>query len=64
MVNDMKQDKVGLTKKLLDVLLGAPKAHKVPPALNRKTRRYLGAMQQRRNAEPRRRKYEARGVKR
>ena len=56
----MEQDKPGLTKKLLDILLGAPKAHKAPPPLNRKTRRYLGAMQQKRNAAPRRRKYEGR----
>lgn len=60
----MKQDKVGLTKKLLDILLGAPKAHKTPPAMNRKMRRYMGAQQQKRNAAPRRRKYEGRGVKR
>jgi len=64
MVNDMKQDKVGVTKKLLDMILGAPKAHTPPPPLNRKTRRYMGAMQQKRNAAPRRRKYEGRGVKR
>ena len=60
----MKQDKVGLTKKLLDVLLGAPKAHTAPPALNRKMRRFMGAQQQKRNATPRRKKYEKRGVKR
>ncbi len=57
----MEQDKVGLTKKLLDILLGAPKAHKTPPALNRKTRRIMGAMQQKRNAAPRRRRFERRG---
>ncbi len=56
----MELDKKGLTKKLLDIILGAPKAHKTPPALNRRTRRIMGAMQQKRNAAPNRRKYERR----
>ena len=49
-----------LGRQLVDMLLGRPEAHKQEYKPNRKQRRMFGAMQQKRNAAPNRRRHEGR----
>ena len=49
-----------LGKALVDMFLGKPEAHKIGYKPNRKQRRMQGAMQQKRNAAPNRRRHEGR----
>jgi len=46
--------------KLIDMLLGKPKAHQLEPGLNRKQKRIRAAQYRKRMAAPKRQKYEGR----
>ena len=56
----MEQDRKGLMKKVVDVLLGAPSAHQPGPRMNRKQKRQQQRILRRRAAAANRRKYEGR----
>ena len=47
--------------KLIDALLGRPKAHQLEPGMNRKQKRMNSAMYRKRMAAPKRLKHEGRG---
>ena len=48
-------------EKLKDVVFGAPKAHEVPPKMNRKQKRQRQHMLRKRAAAAKRKKHEGRG---
>ena len=47
--------------RLIDMLLGKPKAHQLEPGMNRKQKRIRSAQYRKRSAAPKRKKHEKRG---
>ncbi len=47
--------------RLIDMLLGKPKAHQLEPGMNRKQKRIRAAQYRKRQAAPKRIKHEGRG---